>query len=362
MGQTIGSLTGDAVLQYTTPDEAGKIVDGLAYKDAHGVAMKRTGPFVGYGVGYGSLSSARFKTQRQGLVANLRTLQEEGELSQLLVLALLPWLCFAVIMGTFTFLTWTLPLLPWTLVLVSICVSIDLVAQSFSPLTGKGLYWRCLGTLCIAASLLGLMMGLYDHDKYLSSYALYQAAPSVSGVLPQMDPARFKDAGIMRFGEGSYVDASMSIGYTADSDIRYCVAPVLGKGTSDAKGTSIGFWAVGIDCCDPRGAFACGPIWNRTVTSGLSILQPGTLGGEDLEDVAMLRLAVREAAALNSLTPAADPVFVRWAQDPEQEVEAFWTNAMFFYWWTVIVYLGAVIAMGSTAAAYWQNLTQGGYL
>eukprot|EP00397_Hematodinium_sp_SG-2012_P058298 GEMP01073637.1.p1 GENE.GEMP01073637.1~~GEMP01073637.1.p1 ORF type:complete len:228 (+),score=44.61 GEMP01073637.1:146-829(+) len=69
----------------------------------------------------------------------------------------------------------------------------------------------------------------------------------------------FGDFGKIIFADESRVETLYSVGYKQRN--TYCVAPIL-----EADQTEVEFWAVGTNCCSPRGGFWC------TASSAYSIV------------------------------------------------------------------------------------------
>ena len=76
---------------------------------------------------------------------------------------------------------------------------------------------------------------------------------SYLNVLPSESAAAHADAGKLLFSLDTKVDTSKTVGYRAKH--VYCVAPIMDYAT-----TVIQYWAVGVDCCQGRGQFACGDV------------------------------------------------------------------------------------------------------
>jgi len=214
---------------------------------------------------------------------------------------------YVVISACFAYVYHYLPIIP--LVVVAICAVGPFVSfpggrkvVRIGPITPM---------LHFLAIILGILTGLYAYEAFMWLTYTISFGREYSNVLASESSAAYWDAGSMWFAQTSNVDTSRSVGYMDES--TYCVAPILDSGPQQ---TTVGFWAVGMDCCGERGAFECH-------NAGLSDARGAVrvpMGGGMLEwSHKSFERAVKQAAAVHGLTPESDPMFVYWVRDPKQE-------------------------------------------
>lgn len=79
-------------------------------------------------------------------------------------------------------------------------------------------------------------------------------------------PGGMRDAGAIIFSEDSKVETSMWT-KIVEGETTYCIAPILGG----EKKHGGGFFAVGKNCCDDNGGFACGDVADTSVKSAVVV-------------------------------------------------------------------------------------------
>merc|ERR1719252_176444 len=231
-----------------------------------------------------------------------------------LLFFLLPWLMFVLVMMLFTYGYHHIPGLVWSTVCLLSCFSLIFIFTT----PGEGAEGRSavsLGFLCGFAIVLSTLAGLHNYGTNMEQYWMYEEAREYHNVLPSEPAAAHADAGKITFAEAARIDTTKAVGYKAAS--TYCVAPILDPSSNNR----VEFWAVGLDCCAPRGEFNC-------------------------DDAAK-----EGAEAANDLVSAMEPIFVRWVKDPAAVQASFFaagTGALFGY---CILHLVAniLLALLSTA-------------
>jgi hypothetical protein len=273
--------------------------------------------------------------------------------TNLLMFVLLPWAMFTIVMWPFALGYHQFAVFAWMLFGCLTSASVGLVYGSFTPWGNPKLYWRWLGMLCILACVLGMVLGLYDYYKYGQGYYVYQASRPYSEVAPSENPGAYLDAGTIDFTPEAAIDTSRSVGYKERGSM-FCVAPIidttqLAMPKAQAGGTpKVGFWAAGIDCCGPRGAFWCGPLLESKVHGGL-VVRDTTSFAQKV--VPSYMRAVAEASASYEIEAPKDAVLVLWsALAPEDVGLDIWSQCTAFYSRAVstyIVVLFAVVVFGA---------------
>lgn len=166
---------------------------------------------------------------------------------------------------------------------------------------------------CAVAVFASTPVGLFAYTSFFSEYWFCRSSHSYANVLPSESASGYVDAGMIVFAEEARIDASRGVGY---KDVHnFCVAPIL----DDADDVSrVQFWAAGVDCCGPRGTFACDDAWDKQAHAGI-VLSPQRADWRP-----EFALAIKQAEAAFGIASAKEPVFVRWLVDPERVSLNFW--------------------------------------
>jgi len=248
-----------------------------------------------------------------------------------LLFFLLPWLMFVLLMMLFTYGYHHIPGLVWSTVCLLACFALIFVFSS--PMDAGGRSAVSLGVLCGSAIVLGVLGGLHNYGNHMEQYWLYEEAREYHNVLPSEPAAAHADAGKITFAEAARIDTTKAVGYKAAS--TYCVAPILDPSSSNR----VEFWAVGLDCCAPRGEFNCDDATKEGTEAahgGLVVFNTGSgsLATSEYRHYEYFSKAVKESEAANDLVSSAEPIFVRWVKDPESVQNSFFGAGN----WAVIGY------------------------
>lgn len=172
-------------------------------------------------------------------------------------------------------------------------------------------------------------------------YSSFASYTRVRADVPSSLP--LADAGFIVFAHTSVLDVNRSVGfYTGDN--RYCVAPVVNPEHSGEPAEVI-FWAVGVDCCDPRGDFWCSDARDPSTKSAL-IHEPSPwqllFGGHELEH---FKDAVKMAESDYGFPLSDDSVWLDWVADPKAAAEGHRRSAAITC--VVLVIFGAFFFLAS---------------
>lgn len=271
--------------------------------------------------------------------ANASDLQTHQMYYNILVGAHLPAILFIAIVAAFTYINHLAPAVPWVLVITG---GILLIVSAFpsAPFGAKGRRFSDYAPpmVTVVALVLGIVLGqinvinmeAYVHAKFLNSY---------SNLLPDTDPLTVSDAGKISFSLGTFLDQQSGAGFQAWPN-TYCAAPILAGAngtlaTNTSSQSTVGFWAVGMNCCGPRGTFNCNDANVPHTRGGLRVSSHpmGYAAGHDVN--AYYLQAIKMSAASYGLTVASDPVMVMWLQSPDTEADWRYKAA-------TIVFLSAV--------------------
>merc|ERR1719174_521024 len=241
-------------------------------------------------------------------------------------LLFLPWLMFVLIGMLFTYGYHHIPGVVWSTVCLLSCFALIFLFTPPGP-SEQGRSGVVLGFLCGTAIVLGTLAGLHNYGTHMEQYWLYEEAREYHNVLPSEPAAAHADAGKITFAEAARIDTTKAVGYKAAS--TYCVAPILDPSSSNR----VEFWAVGLDCCAPRGEFNCDDATKEGTEAahgGLVVFDTGSIH----RHYEYFSKAVKESEAANDLVSSAEPIFVRWVKDPESVQASFFGAGN----WAVIGY------------------------
>lgn len=198
-------------------------------------------------------------------------------------------------------------------------------------LVAKGI-WRSsvatsvLGITCVASVALGIAVGVYAQQAYLTEYWQLELGNSYNNVLPSEPGASHRDAAAITFADGTFLDNTRAVGYKT-AGTTYCVAPILNA--QDYQGR-VEYWAVGYDCCRARGNFVCDDASDPLARSGIvrgryasspkveSIASSRNEHSSKLEvtvDRPGLVQAIRAAEAAHTLVSSEGALMLRWTVD-----------------------------------------------
>lgn len=227
---------------------------------------------------------------------------------------ILPPLMFTLISALFTFGYYHVPGLTWMTVIICSFFSMLFYFQAAeaaggipTPMQRRA---RALALLSTFAIVTGALGGWFNFQWHMYSYWKYQDSREYHNVLPTEPAAAHADAGEITFSENSHIDSTKAVGFRAGS--TYCVAPVMVAGQS----SRVEFWAVGMDCCDERGAFTCddaGVEGNHAARGGIVVHDDDLMSHSSFD---YYRQAVRLSEAANDLAESSDPLFLRWVENP----------------------------------------------
>lgn len=175
---------------------------------------------------------------------------------------------------------------------------------------------RALGALICFGIIFGIVAGEYNYRAHTGPYFSYDESREYKNVLPSEPAAAHADAGKIEFAGVAQLDTTKSVGFKRGH--MYCVAPIMDATAS----TRVEFWAVGMDCCEPRNDFRCDDAGDAAVKGGVVVMDTSVLLPTHLE---FYHMAVKEAEAAFDLQSASEPLYIRWMKDPETWQSELWT-------------------------------------
>ncbi|CAD7942820.1 unnamed protein product, partial [Amoebophrya sp. A25] len=120
----------------------------------------------------------------------------------------------------------------------------------------------------------GTFLGVVLYSYYMVFYYGYRDLRVFTNVMGSQPVEQFVDAGMLGFAFSTSVDTSRAVGYKSfeEGGRMYCVAPIVDK--QQGLSSPVKFWAVGENCCQPRGKFECGDAQNPKAHTGVVLLRP----------------------------------------------------------------------------------------
>lgn len=231
----------------------------------------------------------------------------------------MPFVIFTTLICLFTYAYHLTPWLPW--LVAFLFVDFALIA-TYAPSSSDDNHDRqqtlfsVLPMLnCVIAVCLGIFCGILNYEN-IEAWVGMSFLNEYTDVLPEADPLTVIDGGILHFAAGSKVETAAAAGYYAWPN-TYCAAPIVGGGGLGFNNSLVGFWAVGMGCCESRKDFQCNDAGNHAAQSGI-IKNPKRLlnffFGQDTQEHYMK--AIRMAAAANDISLPEKPMALAWHEDP----------------------------------------------
>jgi len=259
--------------------------------------------------------------------------------------ARLPFCAFIIIAGAFTYTYHAFPILPWFLVVLALdfALLVTWPAKEIGTARRKAWDWAPMASWILAVSC-AIGFGLSNY-AVIEGWVNTTFLKEYNSVNFDTDPRSVRDAGVLNFAIDTALDTTKSAGYKFWLD-KYCAAPVVKRGDSTAA--PVGFWAVGLGCCENRGGFSCGDAGISGANSGVPVRhQKFGVFHTAPEKEAAYHSAVKMAAAAHGLEVANEVVFVTWAKDAHSVGTAAWWSATTFFF--AMTLFGLCACMGCQA-------------
>lgn len=264
---------------------------------------------------------------------------------------LLPWILFLIIYAVTSFsVHYFAPFWCWFIVAIGALMVLACAAVTvYSAMKGRDPTWYgLLSTLMLIALVVAACLGTANFRQNIQPYYDSNNLNHYEDVDPgRVSAQQMMDAGQISFVNGVSPDVSKAMGFR--SRHMYCVTPITrGAGTNPASGV-YDFWAVGTNCCTgAANDFHCNEYDNRYAHSGIRLA--------DQEEQAFYRLAVQQAEAAYNIK-APHPIFLKWMQDPNAELNSYADDGMMYYFvgifshlgFQVVVVAGAVLVLSKLA-------------
>mmetsp|Transcript_62040 Transcript_62040/g.134592 ORF Transcript_62040/g.134592 Transcript_62040/m.134592 type:complete len:288 (+) Transcript_62040:154-1017(+) len=253
--------------------------------------------------------------------------------SDVLMISLLPWSVFSLIVCLLTYSDPEIQVLVWGLVAVCAFLSILFIILGKARAHHLRL---AMGFLALGAVFVSVPTGMMIESEFMAEYWRLDSGASYKNLRANEPGAAHHDATMLHFVPGTAVVLDKSLGYMKAGN-TFCVAPVASGGAAQSPH----FWAVGQNCCDPRGAFSCGDAEDRSALTAIAV----TANKEHYYN------AVRMAESAYGLGPlTGPPMLLHWTKDASGYKNDLWWNSTILVLCASLVHLlasgfaGAIVA------------------
>lgn len=237
-----------------------------------------------------------------------------------IIVGLLPWLMFTLTVGLFTFAFQDFEPIVWGLAASSALLALLLMAIGFNARPVQ-MTIGCFLLLSLGAAVL---IGRCIESRFMHDYWRIERGASYHNVRPQAPSLSYLDATVLEFNEMTYVDVSRSIGFMQGGNFL-CVAPIYSANMT----SSPEFWAVGINCCEPRGDFACIDSDEMRSKRGLVVERSSTF-----------TKAIRMAQSVHGLGDLrGQGIAMHWIANPNSAKQSLWSSAVTLVTITAAIHL-----------------------
>jgi len=231
------------------------------------------------------------------------------------------------------------------------------LAGSTKRAMGKDRPWMWwFGLVWLQAAAAGFVFGFFLYFRSMAFYWRHEQMRTYTNVAGAQAADAFGDGSMFLFTQDTNLDASRAVGYKSKwTGETYCVAPIVDPSMNQAS--AINYWAVGLNCCTPRGEFHCGDSHDFTTRSGLRKLEPDEVARPWMQwamqgnTYSKYMEAVRLQTASFFTTSARMPTLLLWSKDPIALKESYYTDARDMCIHASLVYF-AIVAIGCYQIAW----------
>jgi len=238
---------------------------------------------------------------------------------------------------------WIIPMLVYfvyhwmpALVVTAVCV---LYMAALAPLCG--MRGNLLAATLTSSVILSTLVSLHGYYAYVQPLTALQVGRTYSNVSIDEPAVAYLDAAVLEFAGNATVDASRAAGLMAleGGTFTYCVAPVVDSKFNDSDTALVQYWAIGVDCCDKNGGFACGDVDDESAHGGVVLHDPAH--GDLLYEVIgehfvpperrmdLFQKAVERAAAFHDVAVPETVAFISWTSRSREDVaQERWVGIM----------------------------------
>lgn len=243
------------------------------------------------------------------------------------------WLIFGVVALVFMFV------FPWYKLLTGMITSLlglTVLILAIRYVAMSNFRAGYVAVLCLLAMVCGTFTGFYIFETTLQFYYASDQGQEYTNVVPSESSGSVADAGLLVFTDDTEVDLTRPAVFVHQA--TYCAAPI--KLQNEMKPSKVQFWAVGKDCCDAAGGFKCYSARDSRARAGIVVKHSKWFPKEEQN----YRGAVNMAVEAYNLATSKPPMLVRWVYDIDAALDVVWTDAMWFWAWTLLVFYPIVIA------------------
>lgn len=238
----------------------------------------------------------------------------------------------ALVLGPFSVYLWMhvlwMILYHWSPVTcTALTVAVGLASAAILLLWSLG-NWRTVGpapllpfgVMCCLAVLAGTLVACEGYQLHWRQFWWAETGQYFDLTAADTPAGSRVDGAVLAFRDskgtynGTSVDYLRSAGYK-DTNM-YCVAPILSPAASGSPLLLVNYWAVGINCCQESGGFACDDSRRTSGGYGVVQLQQGFPCPKCHN--AEFQKALSKASALHGLVSAPGAMFVRWVASADR--------------------------------------------
>mmetsp|Transcript_87644 Transcript_87644/g.203889 ORF Transcript_87644/g.203889 Transcript_87644/m.203889 type:complete len:294 (-) Transcript_87644:78-959(-) len=269
--------------------------------------------------------------------ASLGQRPQNFHIKSLGLLILLPVLIFVLISFLMVFVSHTAQVVIWIVVAFCFFISfVFMITRKVHTRDGPN-FWVNVGGLCALATIASTGAGIFNCRTNISHFWAYKGQRSYTNVLPSEPALSHLDGGTFIFSEDARVETT-SFGFL-HTGRYFCVAPIVGS----AQQATVEYWAAGLDCCNERN-FSCHLSASTSAHAGIVYLDDEQFVRHEISN---FRRAAKSAADHAGVSGSSDALFVKWVEDPEQTMRAFWNRGVRFLVSSILVHVGFSMVAGT---------------
>jgi len=249
--------------------------------------------------------------QMKNLVPPLKLKRQRSRFTDVIVAIILPWLVFFLVVSLFLFAYHQMKVVVWSLIGACLALSLLFFVLGFRSPNATFL---AIGYLCVTSLIVGTVVGLSLDREYLQHYWELDNGTEYKDVDPTADAGSTKDASVIQFVPGTFVDDRRTVGFISEGRI-FCTAPVSLPQRANA---AVAYWAIGEGCCQMRSNFDCGTARD---------LDAYTAVAEKRNEV--YSKAIEEAVSVYGINATlANVGLVAFVSDPQAYIGEIWDEAL----------------------------------
>lgn len=208
------------------------------------------------------------------------------------------------------------------------------VVRSQGRKTTISMWRRWTGRLCHVAAIIGMVVGGYLFYTHFIFYRAYLGMNTYTNIAVSQPVEQFVDAAMIAFTSQTTLDVTRAVGFkSATANAMLCVAPIV-DGTMGFE-QDVNYFAVGINCCEPRSSFLCDDASDTSTKNVLMMLEPHQVTSPLMEwavagalDRSGFDAAIRMQTAAYQTVAASKTRLVYWTKDPTAYAHQYYKKGL----------------------------------